>query len=80
MGMKATRALCKFIVDENICVQMLTTERPMVNDRGFSPLSTFQTFYPARHAMSQGVVVGDKGAVYIQACDKTMYGHYEDPR
>jgi hypothetical protein len=77
-GMKAIRSLYKFLVDEDICVQMLTNERLMVNDWGFSSFSTFQTFYPARYAMSQGVVVDDMDAVYIQTCDKAMFWHYDD--
>jgi len=62
----------------NICVQMLTNERLMVNDWGFSSFSTFQTLYPARYAMSQGALVDDMDAVYIQTCDKAMFWHYDD--
>src|SRR5712672_260624 len=43
-GMKAIHSLYKFLVDEDICVQMLENERLMVNDWGFSSFSTFQTF------------------------------------
>ena len=77
-GMKAIHSLYKFLVDEDICVQMLTNERLMVNDWGFSSFSTFQTFYPARYAMTQGVPVGDLDAVYIQTCDKAMFWHYDE--
>jgi hypothetical protein len=77
-GMRAIRTLYKFLVDEDICVQMLTNERLMVNDWGFSSFSTFQTLYPARYAMSQGVLVDDMDAVYIQTCDKAMFWHYDD--